>query len=271
MGSRGDIVFKMRLGFTIVFNGLHHIEHGNFLPTMASAFDYWVIVEGAAAPNGSTNWCRPIPDEFKGPNGVSVDGTHEFLEDSGYPNIIPVFPPLGGWRSKDTMVNAALNELREFKNPAKDVFLWEVDVDEQWYLKDMETAEQTLFNANGDCGCFHANYFVGPGLVAEGTWGEGKNGNEYRRLWKWDGRPFKSHEPPKLENGNGKEVILPQRFNHFAYFFEEDVKFKEIYYNYTDLYRNWAILQKQTAFPQPLCALLGDNYLSKTDTIIDKY
>ena len=66
----------------------------------------------------------------------------------------------------------------------------------------------------------------------------------YRRLWDWSGELFKTHEPPSLDGKNGPGLLLPQRFNHYAYYFEEDVKFKEIYYGgYEGLLERWNKVQ----------------------------
>jgi len=265
----------MRVGFTIILNGLQHLEHGKFIETMINAMDYWVIVEGLALPNGSTAWCKRLDNERKyvSDTGGSVDGTSELLMDiwAEYPNVEYIAPD-APWHSKDDMVNAAIDRLNKLVS-GYPCMLWQVDCDEQWTLKSMEDAEDGLIQAGGTCGCFHADYFVGHNLVARGTWGEGNDPadamrNAYRRLWLWNGKKFATHEPPMLEGGNGKEVLLPQRFSHYAYYFEEDVAFKERFYGYNGLRKKWLSLQKMS-MPQPISSLLSNGWAS-TDTIITR-
>jgi hypothetical protein len=138
----------------------------------------------------------------------------------------------------------------------------------------MTAAERELIEQCADTGCFHSNYYVGKNLVTKGLWGEGndlKGGltNAYRRLWLWKGQPFVTHEPPVIEGGNKKEVLLSQRFNHFAYYFDEDVKFKEKYYGYHNLYKKWKLLQEEKNFPQPVSRLIPGGW-GNTDTKICK-
>jgi hypothetical protein len=261
----------MRVGFTIILNGLQHLEHGPFIENMTKAMDYWVIVEGVALPNGSTAWCKRLDEGYVSDTGGSVDGTSELLMElwENYPNVEYIAPD-GPWNSKDHMVNAAIKHLNKIVK-GYPCMLWQVDADEQWTPELMQEAENGLIQAGGTCGCFHCDYFVGRGIVSRGTWGEGNNpknpiSNAYRRLWLWNGSKFKTHEPPCLVGGNGKEVLLPQRFSHFGYYFDDDVMFKEKYYGYKDLHKKWRALQ-HADFPQPLSALLNDGW-NKTETML---
>lgn len=256
----------MRIGFTIIFNGEHHLKHNNWGENLARMLDRWIIIEGAAASNGSTSWCKNIPDKFMGKIETgfgSADLTKEVARGiAGANPHVELICRIGYWGSKDEMVNAAIKRIIGYVEHSN-IFLWQLDIDEQWTKQQMDDAEKMLINSNGDCGCFHANHYVGKNLVAKGTWGEGNDPdnpewNAYRRLWKWRGQRFESHEPPTLEGGNGKEVLLPQRFEHYAYYFDKDVEFKANYYQeYEDLYYKWLILQKERNFPQPISRLLN--------------
>lgn len=260
----------MRIGFTIIYNGKHHLEH--YCELLPQMLDYWVIVEGAADPGGSTSWCKPLESK------MSTDGTIELLEDIEYrhENVSVVFGKRSGWKSKDEMVNAAISKIKNALEGMNydHIFLWQIDIDEVWKKSQMDDAEKELIELGGDCGCFHANHFVGTNIVARGTWGEGNDPkdplkNAYRRLWKWSGQLFGTHEPPALEGGNGKEFLLPQRFNHYSYLFEKDVVFKSQYYQgYEDLHEKWLSLQKETVFPQPVSRLIGGGW-GKTESVID--
>lgn len=276
----------MRIGFTIIYNGAHHLEHNDWGCRLPKMLDYWVIVEGAADNGGSTSWCKRIDDPHN-----STDGTFEITGGLAgrHKNVTCIGMAGRKWKSKDEMVNAAIKHINStmkngnivpsfkwhFKNQCEPVFLWEIDSDEIWDVKDMASAEIEIINTGADCGCFHANHFVGKGIVARGTWGEGNDPtdplkNAYRRLWRWKGQMFETHEPPVLEGGNGKEVLLPQRFNHYSYYFEKDVIFKSKYYQgYEELHTKWLDLQKETVFPQPISRLIG-GYWGNTETVIDR-
>jgi hypothetical protein len=263
----------MRLGFTIIYNGAHHLLHNDWINKLPKMLDHWVIIEGAAHPGGSTSWCNELK------SNKSTDNTVELLEEIEYysSNVTTVTGRPQGWKSKDEMVNAAIMLLNNVCEGSRCVnkFLWQLDIDEQWTVEQMEQAEIDLFRDGARCGCFHANYFVGPDLLARGTWGEGNDPkdpliNAYRRLWRWNGRPFKTHEPPELEGGNGNEILLPQRFNHYSYMFEQDIVFKSKYYKgYEKLHEKWLSLQKETVFPQPLSRLI-DGHWGETKTVIEK-
>ena len=254
----------MRIAFTIVLNGLRHLEHNNFYQKMIDNFDHWIIVEGVAKPNGSTNWCKELSPLFH-TNFLSNDGTTEYLDAHRHPNVRILRPLEGAWDSKDQQVNAAISEVKLITN---ECFLWQVDVDEQWDLVDIVNAEKALVENKGKTGCFLCNYYVGEKQRVIGQWGEGRL-EPYRRLWDWKGEMFLKHEPPTLVGKNGPGLLLPQRFNHYAYYFDQDVKFKEIYYQgYEGLFERWLKVQENRS-TMDVAALLGDNtWWSKTQTFI---
>ena len=243
-----------RVAFTIILNGHRHLVHNNYYETMSDNFDLWVIVEGVANPGGSTEWCNKLSDSFHN-NFISNDGTSEFLDKNKKENVIVVRPNNRPWKSKDEQVNAAIEEI---KKTVKECFLWQVDIDDQWALCSLVAAETKLIENKGKTGCFVCNYFVGPKQQVFGEWGEGIT-EPYRRLWHWEGESFKTHEPPQLDGKNGPGLLLPVRFNHYAYYFEEDVKFKEEYYgNYDGLYDRWKAIQTNNS-TIPVSELLGPN------------
>jgi hypothetical protein len=254
----------MRIAFTIVLDGLRHLIHNDYWKTMSDNFDYWVIVEGVAKPNGSTSWCKELsPSVYK--NYLSVDGTTDFLNKLASDRIKVIRPDNRPWESKDEQVNAAIQEIKKITN---ECFLWQVDVDEQWTKEQLQQSEDLLIKNNGKTGCFYCNYFVGPGQQVFGDWGEGKI-EPYRRLWNWKGEEFESHEPPKLKGNNGPGLLINVRFNHYAYYFFQDVKFKEIYYSgYDGLYERWLKVQ-QNRDTIHIKELLGSNtWWSNTNTVI---
>jgi hypothetical protein len=264
---------NMRVGFTIIFNGLHHLKHNDYIDRIAGMFDLFVFVEGASGNKGSTSWCKPIPDKYH-KNWRSNDGTVEFLQDfcASHQNVVLANNFVshdGPWESKDLMCNVALRVIKSKIPDVNGSFLWEIDADEQWTPEQLDAAEKELVQHGGDCGMFWCDYFVGPGLVARGVWGEGKN-SEYRRLWKWKGQEFQSHEPPLLQGGNGKIALLSPRFQHYAYFYPQDVQFKESFYTgHENIFAMWSALQGCTEWPQPLSKLVSGPW-GKTATLIHK-
>ena len=259
-----------RIAFTIILNGLHHLKHNDYAEYLAKNLDYWIIVEGACQSQGSTKWCKEMPDKWhKG--GQSIDGTTDFICDlrAKYPNKITHYVIRNEmWDSKDQMINHAIFHIKD-EMKINNCFLFEIDIDEQWTIEQMAEAEQMLIDQGGKTGLFLADFYVGENLLAKGEWGEGKK-LPYRRLWKWEGEYFKTHEPPVLEGGNGREILLPQRFKHYAYYFEQDVKFKNDWYGgHEGIYERWLALQKETEFPQPISRLITGGW-GKTKTEIAK-
>ena len=240
----------MRVAFTIIFNGVHHLKHNDYYKTMLDNFDYWIVVEGASKSVGSTSWCKTISEKYH-KNGSSIDGTIEFLEDLSTKNSKLKFVKSNGlWNGKDEQVNVAINEVRKITN---NCFLWEVDIDEQWSLIEIKKAEKELVEKNGKTGLFKCVYYVGDDLVVRGEWGEGP----YIRLWRWNDESFKTHEPPILIGGNGKEVLLESKFTHYSYYFQKDVEFKNDWYSgHENILPNWLNLKKETKFPIHVSSLV---------------
>ena len=171
----------------------------------------------------------------------------------------------GVWNNKDEQVNAAISYL---KTQTNECYLWQIDIDEQWTSDQLELAEQTLDKHQAKTGCFLCNFFVGKNHIVLGEWGEGRH-LPYRRLWKWKGEMFESHEPPILEGKNGPGILIPIKFNHYAYYFEQDVKFKQSYYTgYENLYKRWIDIQ-QKKYNMSIKELLGfDTWWAHTNSTI---
>ncbi len=207
-------------------------------------------------------------------NGTSIDDTRLYIDQlrQRHDNVLPVFNGGGMWDSKDEMVNAAVAALAGLTGTMGDhlnLFLWEVDADEQWNRHQIERAEEYLIETGSKTGEFLCDYYVGKDLLARGEWGEGKK-LPYRRLWKWNGELFVTHEPPELDGGNGQTVLCPQRFKHYAYYYPEDVEFKDQWYSgHGGIYTKWNKLQRfhPENFPRPISDLITGPW-GKTDTEI---
>lgn len=257
-----------RYAFTLAYQAAHLFTWRDWLRRTALLFDRWVIVEGAAHPGGSTAWCRPHPGPWQ-----SDDGTRRALLalQAAFPERVTVIlGPPPGWPGKDDMVRAAVDALRTEAQPA---YLWQLDADEHWTAAQLTAAEIGLTAAGADCGEFLCEYYLGPGLVARGAWGEGR-ALPYRRLWHWRGQQFARHEPPELAGGNGHTVLLPERFEHFAYYFERDVAFKARYYGgHEGVLAGWQRLQAERAagrgpWPRPIAAMFGAGPWARSQTEI---
>jgi len=219
---------------------------------MLSMFDKWVIVEGFSKNGGSTSWCNNL--HF---SANSFDHTVEFLIElkSRYPEKVILEIPTKPWKSKDEQVNKCIELLKGYENN----WLWQIDIDEQWNLCDLINAENSLEKNDNLCGAFQFTHYLckndfGQQLIGVGKWGSNYN----NRLWWWTGGKFISHEPPIMENQK-KIIYLNQKYNHYSYYFEEDIIFKAKYYKgYNQLFINWNKLKKQKYdFPISVKHLLG--------------
>jgi hypothetical protein len=251
----------MRIAFTIIYDGVHHLKHLQFAERMAMMFDHWVVVEGHAKPFGSTKWCNRINTPAS-----SIDGTIEFMNDFALDHKNVHFYSHGKYYlGKDEQVNIAIEIIKSITDKC---FLWEVDVDEHWNLCDIVKAESKALKSDSKGFSFQFNHFVGKGLIAKGDWGSGW----LNRLWKWSGEYFKSHEPALLYGQKVVEPIEGIKFDHYSYFFEKDVIFKSKYYKgHEVIYKNWKKIQKETSFPIHISELFGvRSALGKSQSYIYK-
>lgn len=260
-----------RIAFSIVYDAHHHLKHNDQANRILQMFDLWIVVEGAAGTGGSTSWCKEF---FR--SETSTDGTREYLKDlqTKNPEKMIVDLPDHAWKSKDDMCRRVIDLLK--MTGIEECFLWEIDADEQWQEESLKRAEEKLIAAEGKVGMFLCDCYVAQNLIAVGDWGEGK-ALPYRRLFLWNGEQFHVHEPPTLEGGNIKEVLIDERFDHYSYYFEKDVHFKSVYYNNNeDFYSQWIKLQlegetKKIDFPVPVSYLFGrNNWIGRSNTFIIK-
>lgn len=244
----------MRIAFTIILNGKRHLLHNDYYKSVINNFDLWVIVEGVAKNTGSTSWCKELDSRYHN-DFLSNDGTTEFLDSIQHEKVKIIRNKNRFWNNKDEQVNAAIEYI---KTKTNNCFLWEIDVDEQWTASQLIEAEKILTENKAKTGCFLCNFYVGEKQIVKGEWGEGRH-LPYRRLWNWNGELFKTHEPPTLNGKNGPGILIPIKFNHFAYYFKEDVIFKENYYTgYDGLYDRWLEVQKNKSTLH-VSKLLGQN------------
>lgn len=260
--------FNMRIVFSIIHNGLHHLLHNNQYAAIISNCDFWIVVEGASLSNNSTKWCKEFPLEFHS-NGKSIDGTTCFFENLCLSsNKIIYIPSNGFWHSKDHQVNRAIEEVKKITNKC---FLWEIDIDEQWTSDQMDKAEEELVASKAKSACFRAECFIGKNLRAIGDWGEAFTSG-YTRLWNWEGEYFLCHEPPVLEGELGKDpVMLSPVFKHYNYYFDKDVMFKDKWYGGHDqIYERWKLINSldKRFFPMHISNLITGPWGNSNSSII---
>lgn len=261
-----DNKFVQRIAFTIILNGLHHLKHNNYGEFLAKNFDYWIIVEGASKNYGSTSWCKEMPSKYH-KNGKSIDGTIEYIKKlkNKYNNIIFV-ESNGLWNSKDDMVNRCVEEARKITNRC---FLWQVDIDEVWTKEQIIKSEEELRQNRSKTGKFKVFQFVGENLIA---FGKDWAGVPFTRLWDWSGENFLSHEPPVLNTPDKSEILLSEKMKHYAFYFEEDVKFKNDWYNdHEGSFEMWKKLKNEKIFPQHITYLFpnfkGSSYIANSNNL----
>ena len=239
-----------KIAFTLILNGMPFIkEQMNIIPKM---FDKWYIIEGVANPVGDTSWCKRLPDEFH-KNGLSIDGTTEYLDSIKSDKIVVIRSQTGFWNGKTEMCNSFMHEV-------EDAILMQIDMDEFWDIPTLTSLFTFCENNPNDFNAmfFKCNFFVGKHLITQGENCYGDNSYEWVRLWIIKNKTrFVTHEPPVVA---GTTKYLTKSFtsqnnwifNHYAYALEEQLKLKEKYYGYTNAVEQWKRLQAVTEFPVKL-------------------
>ena len=258
----------MRIAFTIIHNGLHHLKHNNQAENILNACDYWVVVEGAAESKGSTQWCKKFP-EYLHFNGASIDGTREYLRELASNNSKLIYVESNGfWPSKDAQVNRAIAEIKKL---TFNCFLWQIDADEHWNVDSMAAAEKELIASNAKAGAFRADCRIGKNLKAIGDWGEARTYG-YIRLWNWTGENFIYHEPPVIEGQLGIDPkMLSPTFIHYNYYFDKDVQFKDAWYGgHEGIFDRWKLLNSlsERFFPMHISNLITGEWGKTNSSIV---
>jgi hypothetical protein len=204
----------------------------------------WYVVEGSSMNSGSTSWCNPQPPR------LSRDGTTEFLNQiRNHPRIVVI--QRQSWKSKDEMVNAALDRIGDAG------VLVQVDADEIWLPGQLSDIFNILQGNEYSSAQFFCRYFIGQNIVITSENGYGNRPEEWLRAWKFrPGMRFSSHEPPVLlgnlrlpKLGRVETRDMGLVFDHYAYSTAEQLKYKEKFYGYKDALSKWNLLQCNQAWP----------------------
>lgn len=255
--------------FTIVLNGQPFIKyHIDILENLPFKW-HWHIIEGVADLKHDTAWSLrnggTIVNEFHD-CGFSKDGTSEYLDKIAqlYPKNITLYRKPKGefWDGKKEMVNAPLKNIQE------ECLLWQIDVDELWTVEQICTTRNLFIKDPSKTAAFYwCWYFVGENLIisTRNCYAENPQ-QDWLRTWKFiPGDFWLAHEPPilarKTEDQNIINIALINPFlhdeteknglvfQHYAYALESQVRFKELYYGYSDAVKQWQNLQANQNFP----------------------
>lgn len=255
--------------FTIVLNGQPFIENQIQIMQELPFKWHWHIMEGVAELKHDTSWSlsngAKITERMH-QNGLSTDGTSAFLDKiaKDYADQVTVYRKDKGsfWDGKLEMVNAPLSNIKE------ESLLWQLDVDEFWYPWQISRVREMFADQpDKNAAYFFCHFFVGENLITgtKNTYGN-NTGYEWLRVWRFHpGNYFSSHEPPRLmhESETGQIFDKASRnifrhdemeenglvFEHYAYFLEKQLRFKEDYYGYADAVKHWKNLQQEKQFP----------------------
>lgn len=273
--------------FTIVINGMPFIDkHIEAFKNIEPQW-HWHIIEGVADLKNDTAWSIAnggrIENSFH-KDGLSNDGTSEYLDSlkKEFPNQISVYRKPRGvfWNGKIEMVNAPLSSIND------ECLLWQIDVDEFWSSQQINDGHQLFINNPKNFSAFYwCNYFVGQDILISTRYGFANNPlSEWERTWRFLPHfRWAAHEPPLLveKTYSGQFKAVRDRgqfsheetekaglvFQHYAYVFDAQLKFKEIYYGYNGALTDWMRLQDHSLFP----AKLSDFFKWVTDeTLVDK-
>jgi hypothetical protein len=235
--------------FTIVLNGMPYLEwQYKIIPKV---FDNWYIIEGATRPTKDTSWCKSVPDKYFDSHKLSVDGTSEFLDHIKCDKIHVIRNNSDFWNGKVDMCNSFMDKI------ATPSILMEFDVDEIWTvdnLNNLLSYSEEKFN-DVDGFMLKCNYFVGPGLYISNEGFYGNPWDQWSRHWHIKEKThWLSHEPPRVKGLNyflNRKITQEKGwvFDHYAYYLENQVKFKEDFYGYTDALSHWKRLQINKKFP----------------------
>ena len=192
-----------------------------------------IVVEGAV---------RSAAD-IATPTGHSRDNTleilYQFQAEEDPEGKLQIVVREGFWDEKDEMSQA-------YAARATGDYLWQVDIDEFYLPKDIETVMQLLRADPSITGLSFKNrhFWGGFDYVCNG-WYFRTGADVFRRLFKWgEGYQYVSHRPPTVFNAHGEDTyqlnwldgqVLARKHNiylyHYSLLFPKQVLEKSQYYS----------------------------------------
>lgn len=238
-------IYMKLVVFTIVKNGMPFIPT-IFFNLQATKLDWrWIVAEGAAKNTHCTAWCNQQEP------GLSTDGTSEFLDMiSKHPRVTILRKEM--WDGKIEQCNACLAEIKE------PCVLLQQDSDELWRPDALERMVE-LFTRYADVKTmyFWCSYYLGLNVITTSFDGYGNRDKmEWLRAWRFEpGNRFSRHEPPIMDGNKGRVMSRDETrkegfgFRHYAWWSENQVAYKEQFYNYPNALQCWRNLQSNTTWP----------------------
>lgn len=237
---------------TIVFNGGRTLR-----PCVRNALksvDQIIIVEGVVQHVAHLSNA-----------GHSTDGTVQVIEDlcrEFGDRVVPVIGQTEFWLSKLDMCNEALLRME----PGS--WLVEFDADEFYFPGRLNEMMEFLESSNYTCAEVWGRQYYGDlkhhAPIIEGIWG---NNPPWRRMFKYDGIPWRSHTPPRLPTRK-HEIVMNREvscrmfgveMHHASYCWREQAVFKAEYFGDPMILRHWDFYKETGAFdPSPNAPIYYD-------------
>jgi hypothetical protein len=213
--------------FTIVCNEAEWIEAQ--VRSCAEFYDRVVVVDGAAKGDG---YGKGNGSKLTGGQMGSTDGTQDILRrlEKEIPKLKVVYATRP-WQGKTFMCNAAL-----FHVPHG--WLMQRDVDEFWHLDDLKRLRDVVEDSDYTDAEFYAYHYWGDRRhhmrLSKEIWG---NQLPWRRLFRYSGERWESHEPPKLVREDENVLSMDETralgliMHHYSYCDLGQLRKKEIFYS----------------------------------------
>jgi glycosyl transferase family 2 len=212
---------------TIVCNEAPWVEAN--VRSLASFFDRIVVVDGAAPGDG---YGKGDGKKLTGGHGASTDGTVSILREleTQLPNLKVVYTS-HPWRGKTEMVQAAMRHME----PG---WVFQRDVDEFWFEEDLQRLKSVVDDSDYTDAEFYAYHFWGDRAhhmrLSKDVWG---NQIPWRRLFRWKGERWESHEPPRMVREDEYLLSMDETraldvlMYHYSYCDLGQLRKKEIFYD----------------------------------------
>jgi hypothetical protein len=202
-----------------------------------------IVVEGAV--QGA--------EELATKDGHSIDGTlktlYQFKTEEDHKDKIQIVTRNGFWNEKDEMSSA-------YAERASGDYLWQVDIDEFYKSKDIQTIIEMLSkDSEISAISFKTHTFWGGFNYLCDGWYLRRGGEIFHRLFKWGpGFKYVSHRPPQVHDASGLNVHRGKWITsnqmarkgiflyHYSLVFPKQISDKCYYYKNA----NWAKRKKMT-------------------------